>query len=54
MPGIDPLDLRTDAVPILALPSLLSASLPDMTFSGAPMLAREPRVRCYAFRAGCR
>ena len=54
MPGIDPADdLQDNLAPLLALPSLVSTSLPDVTFSGAPMLAREPRLRCYVYRAGC-
>lgn len=53
MPGVEPTDLQNNAVPLLALPSLLSTALPNVTFSGAPLLEREPRLRCYVFAAGC-
>ncbi|HWJ81603.1 MAG TPA: lipase [Nocardioides sp.] len=54
MPGIDPTDLQANAAPLLALPSLLSTSLPEVTFSGAPMLDREPPLRCYVLATRCR
>lgn len=49
MPGITPTDLEANAAPLLAMPSLLSTLLPGITFSGAPMLEREPALRCYVY-----
>jgi hypothetical protein len=49
MPGIDPADLQANAAPLLALPNLLSTSLPDVTLSGAPMVGSEPKLRSYVF-----
>ncbi len=53
MPGIDPASLDTYTKPLLLLPSLLSTALPEVTFSGAPMLPSEPRLRCYVYADGC-
>lgn len=53
MPGVDPLDLRANAAPLLALPNLLSTMLPLVTFSGAPLLKQEPPLKCYVYAAGC-
>ncbi|HSX66171.1 lipase [Nocardioides sp.] len=53
MPGVNPLDLRANAAPLLALPNLLSTLLPLVTFSGAPLLKQEPSLRCYVYAAGC-
>ncbi|GAA3829375.1 hypothetical protein GCM10022242_33420 [Nocardioides panacisoli] len=54
MPGIDPTDIDTLTTPLMALPTLVSTAVPDITFSGAPLLPREPKVRCYAFVDRCR
>ena len=53
MPYVDPATLDTYLQPLSALPNLLSTSLPNVTFSGAPMLKAEPKLRCYVFAAGC-
>jgi hypothetical protein len=53
MPGIDPLDVASFAPVLTALPSLLTTVLPNVTFSGAPLLPREPALRCYVLAAGC-
>ncbi|GAB3868406.1 hypothetical protein GCM10028801_44330 [Nocardioides maradonensis] len=50
MPYVDPANLDTYLQPLSALPSLLSTSLPMVTFSGAPMLKAEPPLRCYTLR----
>jgi hypothetical protein len=54
MPGVDPTDLKDNAAPILALPTLISTALPSVSLAGAPLLPREPRLRCYVYRDGCR
>lgn len=53
MPGINPLDVASFAPVLTALPSLVSTMLPLVTLSGAPLLAREPELRCYVYAAGC-
>lgn len=53
MPGIDPLDVASFAPVLLALPNLLSTVLPSVTLSGAPLLKKEPALRCYVYAAGC-
>jgi len=53
MPYVDPASVDTYLQPLSALPSLVSTSLPMITFSGAPMLKREPPLRCYTYAAGC-
>jgi hypothetical protein len=53
MPGVDPSDVATFITPLEALPSLVSTTLPLVTFSGAPMLKAEPPLRCYVYAAGC-
>ncbi|GAB4006454.1 esterase/lipase family protein [Nocardioides ultimimeridianus] len=53
MPYVDPASVDTYLQPLSALPSLVSTSLPLVTFSGAPMLKAEPRLRCYVLAAGC-
>jgi hypothetical protein len=53
MPGINPLDVVSFAPLLTGLPSLVSTPLPFMTLSGAPMLAKEPKLRCYVYAAGC-
>ncbi len=53
MPGVDPVDVASYAPVLLALPSLLSTAVPSVTLSGAPLLAREPALRCYVYAAGC-
>lgn len=52
MPDVDPAAL--DYLPaVFALPSLASTPLPLINAAGAPMVAREPRLRCYVFANGC-
>ena len=53
MPYVDPTSLNTFLQPLSALPNLASTALPMVTFSGAPMLKAEPRLRCYVYAAGC-
>ncbi|GAA1543900.1 esterase/lipase family protein [Nocardioides humi] len=53
MPGVDPLDVRSYTPVLFALPSLVSTVLPMVTFSGAPLVRREPALRCYVYAAGC-
>ncbi|KRC57731.1 MULTISPECIES: lipase family alpha/beta hydrolase [unclassified Nocardioides] len=53
MPGIDPADVVGFAPILAALPNLVSTVLPGITFSGAPLLAKEPALRCYVYAAGC-
>ncbi|GAA4801878.1 lipase family alpha/beta hydrolase [Nocardioides caeni] len=53
MPGIDPLDVASFTPVLTALPSLVSTVVPLVTFSGAPLLRREPALRCYVYAAGC-
>ena len=52
MPYVDPAAL--DYLPaLLAAPSLASTLVPMANAAGAPMVSREPRLRCYVFAAGC-
>ncbi len=53
MPGIEPADVASFVPMFAALPSLLSTPVPLVTLSGAPMLPREPALRCYVYAAGC-
>ena len=46
-------DVASYAPVLLALPSLLSTAVPSVTLSGAPLLPREPALRCYVYAAGC-
>lgn len=54
MPGVDPTDLRSFLPALMALPSLVSTAVPSVTFSGAPLLTREPQLRSYVFRSASR
>lgn len=52
MPYVDPAEL--DYLPgLLAAPSLASTPLPLVNAAGAPMVSKEPRLRCYVFSKGC-
>jgi hypothetical protein len=52
MPYVDPAAL--DYAPALfAAPNLASTMLPMVNTAGAPMVPREPRLRCYVFTTGC-
>lgn len=52
MPYVDPAAL--DYLPtLLAAPSLGSTFLPLVNLAGAPMVAEEPRLRCYTTQRGC-
>ncbi|WP_182376954.1 lipase [Nocardioides sp. WS12] len=53
MPGINPLDLLSFAPVLSALPNLLLTVAPNVTLTGAPMLPKEPALRCYVYAAGC-
>lgn len=53
MPGVDPADVASYVPVLLAAPNLLSTMLPLVTFSGAPLLKDEPKLRCYVYAAGC-
>lgn len=53
MPGIEPADVASFAPILTALPSLISTVLPSITLSGAPLLPKEPGLRCYVYAAGC-
>ncbi|KRB77381.1 hypothetical protein ASE01_11715 [Nocardioides sp. Root190] len=53
MPGIDPTDVASFVPVLTALPSLLTTVLPNVTFSGAPLVPKEPALRCYVLAAGC-
>lgn len=53
MPGVEPADVASYAPVLLALPSLLSTAVPSVTLSGAPLLPREPALRCYVYARGC-
>lgn len=54
MPGVDPVDVMSYAPMLLALPSIVSTMVPIVTFSGAPLLRREPALRCYVYADRCR
>ena len=52
MPYVEPAEL--DYAPaLLAAPNLASSLLPLVNTAGAPMVSREPRLRCYVFTTGC-
>jgi len=53
MPGVDPIAVHEYAPMLSAIPSLLTTVTPDVTLSGAPLLRREPALRCYVYAAGC-
>ncbi|NYI43200.1 pimeloyl-ACP methyl ester carboxylesterase [Nocardioides aromaticivorans] len=53
MPGIDPADVAGFAPILTALPNLLLTVVPSVTLSGAPLLKKEPALRCYVYAAGC-
>ncbi|MCX6399469.1 MAG: lipase [Propionibacteriales bacterium] len=53
MPGINPLDVASFTPVLSALPNLLLTVVPSLTLSGAPLLPKEPALRCYVYAAGC-
>lgn len=53
MPGVNPVDVAAYLPVLLALPRLVSTALPSVSLGGAPLLAREPALRCYVYTAGC-
>lgn len=53
MPGIEPADIASFVPVFTALPNLLSTVLPSVTLSGAPLLRKEPALRCYVYATGC-
>jgi hypothetical protein len=52
-PGVDPLNVQTYLQVLSALPTLAAVDLPDVNFSGIPVMPDEPPLRCYVFAAGC-
>lgn len=53
MPGVNPLDVAAYLPVLLALPRLISTALPSVSLGGAPLLSREPKLRCYVWATGC-
>lgn len=52
-PGVDPLNAQNLLQMLSAAPGLLSVSVPDVNLIGAPEVAGEPPLRCYALASGC-
>ncbi|MGO4257669.1 esterase/lipase family protein [Marmoricola sp. RAF53] len=53
MPGVNPLALDRNLALLGGLPHVLLVPVPFVNLAGAPQLAAEPPVRCYALAAGC-
>jgi hypothetical protein len=52
-PGVDPARAQMYLDILGAAPGLLAVNVPEVNVVGAPEVAREPRLRCYVFAAGC-
>lgn len=52
-PGVNPLTVDTYLNVLAAIPGLSSVVLPDFSLVGAPMVAGEPKLRCYTTAKGC-
>lgn len=54
MPYVNPTTVSMYLKVLAAAPNLATVSVPDLSFAGAPLVAREPALRCYVYAAGCR
>lgn len=53
MPYVDPANVAMYVAVLEAVPNLATVTLPDLSFAGAPLVAKEPALRCYVFATGC-
>lgn len=53
MPYVDAISANTWLPVLAAAPNLASVAIPDVSFAGAPLLAREPALPCYVYATGC-
>ncbi|MGN6160643.1 MAG: esterase/lipase family protein [Marmoricola sp.] len=54
MPYVDPASVPMYLLILEAAPNLATVSIPNLSFAGAPLVAKEPALRCYVYAAGCR